>query len=153
MLWFDVSSRYTEEGSRSLRRQRVVEKCQDELAGIFSERTKRVECVRRKVHIIVKSMCDDFALFKGGVYGARPCNRLDINLSRNQPNQDTSKIGVRQLSNNDINDCSADCPAEQSKYCAAVEFECRHGSRVTNLSVPLNRRTLRLQIRFEIGVL
>ncbi|KAJ6123625.1 hypothetical protein N7471_010942 [Penicillium samsonianum] len=82
-------------------------------------------------------MCDDFALFRGLVYEARPCNRLNINLSRNQPNQDTSKIGVRQLSNNDINDCSAGCPAEQSKHCAAVEFECRHGSRVTNLSVPV----------------
>ncbi|KAJ5530122.1 hypothetical protein N7527_003515 [Penicillium freii] len=51
-------------------------------------------------------MCDDFALFKALVYGAR------------KPNN-----------------CSADCPAERSKHCAAVEFECRHGSRATNLSV------------------
>ncbi|KAJ5483660.1 hypothetical protein N7530_002906 [Penicillium desertorum] len=81
-------------------------------------------------------MCDDFALFKGLAYGARPYNRLNINLNRNQPNQGTSKIGVRQHSNNDINECSADSPAEQSNRCA-VEVECRHGSRAFDISVPV----------------
>ncbi|KAJ5214632.1 hypothetical protein N7449_001801 [Penicillium cf. viridicatum] len=97
-------------------------------------------------------MCDDFALFKALVYGARACNKLNKDLSRNQPSQGTSKIRVRRLSKKKSNDCSADCPGERSKHCAAVEFECRHGSRAANLS-PLNRRALRLQIRFEIGVL
>lgn len=60
---------------------------------------------------------------------------IDKDLSRNQPSQGTSKIRVRRLSKKKSNDCSADCPAEQSKHCAAVEFECRHGSRATNLSV------------------
>ncbi|CAG8194900.1 unnamed protein product [Penicillium nalgiovense] len=137
MLWFDVASRYTEEGSSSLRRQTVVRKRQGRLTGAFSERTKHVKCVKSQVHIIVESTCDDFALFKGLAYGARPYNRLNINLNRNQPNQGTSKIGVRQHSNNDINECSADSPAEQSNRCAAVEVECRHGSRVTDLSVPV----------------
>lgn len=106
---------------------------QGELAGIFSGRTKRVECVRGQVHITGKSMCDDFALFKALVYGARACNKLNKDLSRNQPSQGTSIIRVRRLSEKKSNDCSADCPAERSKHCAAVEFECRHGSRATNL--------------------
>ncbi|KAJ5608472.1 hypothetical protein N7537_005091 [Penicillium hordei] len=97
-------------------------------------------------------MCDDFALFKALVYGARACNKLNKDLSRSQPSQGTSEIKVGRLSKKNSNDCSADCPAERSKHCAAVEFECRHGSRAVNLS-PLNRRALRLQIRFEIGVL
>ena len=138
MLWFDVVSRYsTEEGSRSLRRQRIVQKCQGESAGTLSERiTRVVEYVIRPVHIIVQSMCDEFALFKARVWGARPRSRLNIDLSRNQPSQDISEIGVRRLFNNDINYCSAACSPEQSKHCAAVEFECRHGSRAANLSVP-----------------
>ncbi|KAJ5870941.1 hypothetical protein N7455_005882 [Penicillium solitum] len=34
-------------------------------------------------------MCDDFALFKALVYGARACNKLNKDLSRNQPSQGT----------------------------------------------------------------
>lgn len=131
-----LRQRYTEEGSRSLRRQTTVRKRQCELTGAFSERNKHVKCVKSRVHIIVESMCDDFALFKGLAYGGRSYNRLNINLNRNQPNQGTSRIGVRQHSNNDINECSADSTAEQSYRCA-VEVECRHGSRVFDLSVPV----------------